>query len=290
MDNNVTRTIYGAAVQTSLLLGLPFSFPQYTTLNESLTIQKNVLPSVGDKPNLGYYVWGNRGHTSIMGVGGIPLNEVVQHRATDAGLFGQLPFVLRELNNDLTATERAKYVLRRQEERNGVQYWAYYGRRLDKTNLTAGNYLTQVQNGVGTITAFTPTQANLTPDPQQASNTATNIINADYVSSRARLLLALTEADVAEMLNVAKVIFNDERYAIISEIGMCTGVDKNVNVAAYGGGTFQFAEAIGVQIAAHVATYNALIMTNTGVEIEMDVGVNEPLYALSAVDGTTTNV
>ena len=120
MDNNVTRTVYGASVQTSLLLGLPFSFPEYSTLNQHLGIQKDTLPNIGDKPNLGYYVWGNRGHSMIIGADSIPLNEVVQHRATDAGLYGQLPFVLREVNQDLTTTERAKYVLRRQEERNGT--------------------------------------------------------------------------------------------------------------------------------------------------------------------------
>lgn len=288
MDNNVTRTVYGAAVQTSLLLGLPVTFPEFTTLNQLLSIQQNTLPSIQDRPNLGYYIWGNRGHSMIVGVNGIPLNEVVQHRATDAGVYGQLPFVLREVNQDLTANERAKYVLRRQEEHAGIPYYAYYGRRLDKTNLSMGIYFTQIQDGLAVVSNFVPAQANLTPSPQQLSNIATNLINADYVAARARMSLTMTESDVVEMLNVAKVIYDDERYAIVSEIGLCTGVDKMINATSFGGGTFQFAEAIGVQIAAHVAVYNPLLQTNTGVEIEMDIGVNEPLYALSAVDGGTT--
>jgi hypothetical protein len=289
VDNNVTRTIYGARVQTSLLLGLPFEFPAFSTLNELLAIQKDTLPSATDKPNLGYYVWGNRGHSMIVGADGIPLNETVQHRATDAGLFGQLPFVLREVNQDLTATDRAKYVLRRQESRNNVAYYAYYGRRLDKSNMSVGMYYTQVQDGIETVTNFVPQQANLTPTPQQLSNSATNLINADYVSARARMTLTMTDADVAEMLNVAKVIWDDERYAIVSELGLCTGVDKMIQAPGFGGGSFQFQEVIGCQIAAHVAAYNPLLQTNTGVSINMDVGVNEPLYALSAVDGSTTN-
>ena len=290
MDNNVTRTVYGASAQTSLLLGLPFSFLEYSTLNQHLGIQKDTLPSLNDKPNLGYYVWGNRGHSMIIGTDGIPLNEVVQHRATDAGLYGQLPFVLREVNQDLTAAERAKYVLRRQEEHNNAPYYAYYGRRLDKSNMSVGNYFTQVQDGIGVVTNFVPTQANLTPSPQQLSNTATNLINADYVSARARMTLAMSESDVAEMLNVAKVIYDDERYAIVSEIGLVIGVDKAINAPSYGGGSFRFMEVIGAQIAAHVAVYNPLLQTNTGVQIEMDVGVNEPLYALSAVDGLMTTL
>lgn len=290
MDNNVTRTIYGATVQTNLMLGRPHTFPQFTTLNEYLNIQKDTLPGSTDTPTLSYYVWGNRGHSMIVGADGIPLNEVVQHRATDAGLYGQLPFVLREVNQDLTAVERAKYVLRRQEERQGLQYYAYYGRRLDKTNLSVGMYYTQVQDGQSNVSVFVPTKANLTPSPQQLTNSATNLINADYVSARARLQLSMTEAEVAEMLNVAKVIWNDERYAIVSELGMCTGVDKMINAPAFGGGSFQFAEAIGTQIASHVAAYNPLLQSNTGVSIEMNIGINEPLYALAAVDGATTMV
>lgn len=289
MDNNVTRTIYGARTQTSLLLGLPFEFPAFSTLNQLLSIQKDTLPAASDMPSLSYYVWGNRGHGVIVGTDGIPLNEVVQHRATDAGLFGQLPFVLREVNQDLTAADRAKYVLRRQEERNGVAYFAYYGRRLDKSNMSVGMYYTQVQDGVENVSNFVPQQANLTPVPQQLSNSGTNLINADYVSARARMTLAMTDTDVAEMLNVAKVIYDDERYAIVSELGLCTGVDKMINAPGYGGGSFNFSEVIGCQIAAHVAAYNPLLQTNTGVTINMDVGVNEPLYALSTVDGATTS-
>lgn len=290
MDNNITRTVYGAAVQSALFLGRPVNYPPFTTLNQHLNILKDTLPGINDRPSLLCYVWGNRGHKVEIGADGIPLNDVEQHYATDAGLFGQLPFVLREVNQDLTATERAKYALRRQEERNGNAYYAYYGRRIDKTNLDVNMYYTQVQDGVSTVTPFVPTQANLTPTPRGLSNTGSNLINADYVSARARLTLAMTETDVAEMLNVAKVIYDDERYAIVSELGLCTGVDKNINAPAYGGGTFNFAEIIGCQIASHVAAFNPLLQTNTGVKIEMDVGVNEPLYALAASDGGTTPI
>lgn len=288
MDNNVTRTVYGAAVQTSLHLGLPFSYPEFSTLNQHLGVQNSALPAVNDRPALSYFVWGNRGHTVIVGAGGIGLNQVTQHRATDSGLYNQLPFVLRETNSDLTALERAKYVLRRQEEHDGIPYYAYYGRRIDKSNLTVGTFYTQVQNGVPTVTNFIPQQSNLTPSPQQAQNPSTNLINADYVSARARMTLGLTQSDVAEMLNVAKIIYDDERYAIISEIGMCTGVDKVINAPSFGGGSFQFTEAIGVQIVSHVAAYNSLLNASSGVQIEMDVGVNEPLYSISQADGGTT--
>lgn len=288
MDNNITRTIYGASVQDNLFLGTVQEYPAFTTINEHLVIQKDTLPNVTDRPSLGCYIWGNKGHRLLNGEQGIPLNDPIKHQATDSGLFGQLPFVLRELTNDLTATQRAKYCLRRLEERNGINYIAYYGRRLDKTNWKVINYYTQVQDGQSTTTPFIATQSNLTPTPQQLSNTGTNLINADYVSAKARVVLTLDESDVNDMINVAKVIFKDERYAIISEIGMCTNVDRNITASTGNGGTFQYMEAIGVQIASHIATYQSLPQNNTGVTIALNTGMNEPLFALSVTDGGST--
>lgn len=288
MDNNITRTIYGATVQSNLLLGLVQTYPEFTTINQHLAILKDQLPSPTDRPNIGCYIWGNRGHTMEIAADGFALNAVVQHRATDAGLYNQLPFVLREVNLDLTVTERNKYCLRRIEEHGGVNYYAYYGRRLDKSNLVTNQLYTQVVNGASTTAPFVAKQSNLTPTPQQLSNTATNLLNADFVSAKARLELILTEAEVAEMLHVAKVLWDDERRAIISEVGFCTNVDKVVNASTAGGGSFQYNEAIGVQIAAHVATYNSLVTSNTGVTIAMNIGLNEPLYALTTTDGGTT--
>lgn len=284
--NNVNRTIYGAAVQSSLFTGTPCQYPEYSTLNKALNIRANQPPSAEARPSMSFYVWGNRGHRITVGDQGIPFNDVVQHRATDAGLYGMLPFVLRELNNDLTAAERSKYALLRQEEHNGVPYVAYYGRRFDKSNLQPGMYFTQVDNGVPNTTNFVPTAANLTPTPPAISPIGVNQVTADYVSARARLTLNISEVEVAEMLNVAKVLFDDERYAIVSEIGLVTGVDVAIQATGYGGATFNFMESIGSQIAAHVATYHALVQANRGVSIEMDIGVNEPLFAISPTDGS----
>lgn len=285
----VTRTVYGANVQSCLMLGAPCQYPEYSTLNKALNIRPNQPPAADARPSLSFYVWGNRGHKVTLGNNGIPLNDVVQHKATDAGLYGMLPHVLRELNNDLTAAERQKYVLRTQEEHNGIPYFAYYGRRLNKENLQPSMYYTEVQDG-GTevINNFIPTQSNLFPTPPSVSPVGVNQVTADYVSSRSRMTLRITASEVAEMLNVAKVIYDDERYAIVSEIGLCTGVDLAIQAQGYGGTSFNFLESIGSQIAAHVATYLSLMHTNNGTTIEMDVGVNEPLFALSPTDGSIT--
>lgn len=286
--NNITRTIYGAQLQTCLYLGKAVTYLENTTLNQKFGIAANTLPAPTERPSLAYYCWGNRGHQSVPGVSNISLNVIVQHRSTDAALYGQMPFVLRETNNDLSAVQRSNYALRRQETHNGTAYFAYYLRRLDLSNVRPSMYYSQIDDNSDTpdITAFVPTEANLSPTPPAINNVGTSVISADYVSSRARLEVLISEDDAREMLNVAKVIYGSEDYAIISELGLCTGVDRAITVSGFGGANFNFNEAIGVQIATHIATLISLVNSNRNSSFSVDVGANEPLFALSHTDGS----
>jgi hypothetical protein len=93
----------------------------------------------------------------------------------------------------------------------------------------------------------------------------------------------MTADDMTEFLNVADVLFDDDGYAIISEIGLCTGVDKIVTVNAFGGGTFQYNEAIGVQIISHIPAMIPAKYSNEGTDISLDIGSTEPLWSLGSV-------
>lgn len=278
---NATRTVYGAYIQTCLLLGVPPVYPEHSTLNEKFGIQSGVLPTSEQFPRLRYYTIGNKGHQLVVGAQGIPKPEPVQHRATDAALFGHLPFVLRPVANDLTAGERARYALRREETHEGVRYAAYYLRRMDMTNVVPAMEYKVVSGGTEQTSPFVPNSSNLNPTAPQVNNTGVNVTSGDYVSASGRLGLIINEAEAAELLNVAKVIYDDEGYAIISEIGLCTGVDKVVQVTSSAGGTFNFNEAIGVQIATHVSGMYPMVFSNTGVTIALNVGATEPLLALN---------
>lgn len=278
---NATRTVYGAYIQSCLLLGIPPTYPEHSTLNEKLGIQSGVLPTADQFPRLRYYTVGNRGHQLVVGANGIPKPEPVQHRATDAALYGHMPLVLRPVSNDLTAGERAKYALRREETHEGVRYAAYYLRRLDMTNVVPSMEYKVVSGGTEQTSPFVPNSSNLNPTPPQVNNTGVNLTSGDYVSASARLSLSISEAEASELLNVAKVIYDDEGYAIISEIGLCTGVDKVVQVTSSAGGTFNFNEAIGVQIASHVDGLYPMVFASTGVQIALNVGAAEPLLSLN---------
>ena len=185
--------------------------------------------------------------------------------------------MLRPVNNDLTTTERARYALRRVEQHNGVQYAAYYLKRIDLGQVVPQMLYKVVANGNETTTPFTPTAANLNPTPPNVDGSGQWIVSGDYVIAKAVLELSMTANDANELANVARILYGDDGYAIISEIALCHGVDKIVNVSA-GNSSFNMLEAIGVQIASHIPSFYSMKFSSEGVRISMNVGASEPMW------------
>lgn len=277
---NITRTVYAAYMQTCLFLNTPPAYPTNSTLNEKLAINAGVIPASTDRPSLAAYVIGNKGHQGVSGTDGIFKTEPVQHRATDASLYGQMPFVLRPINNDLSQADRAKYCFRKEVVIDGTRYAGYYGRRIDKTNVVPQMLLKNVANGVETTQPFVPNSSNQNPTPPQIASTGVNTTDGSYVQAVAALTLSITESDAAEFLNVAKVIYGDESYGIISELALVMGVDKVVQVTSTAG-NFTMNELIGAQIAAFSPAMVPVNFNPTGVDITLNVGATEPLLNLS---------
>lgn len=275
---HVTRTVYGSYLQTCLKLRIPHLIPAYTTLNEKLGIQSGVTPPPGVYPEVGYFCIGNKGHQSQIGADGVGLNVVAQHRATDAALFNQLPFVLRESNNDLTTIERANYALRREEVHGGQTYIAYYLRRISKANVVAEMQYRSNTNGTIVVTPFVPTADNLNPTAVVIPESGTSTLSGDYVTVTAEVDISLSQWEVAELMSVADIIYGDSSYAIISEIGLCSGVNKVITVTPSIGTPFNFNEVVGVQITTHVAVMNMVKYSNGGVARILGLGTNDPLF------------
>jgi len=273
-----TRTAYSSYLQTCLLSNISFVMSPDSTLNELYGIQAGIAPI--RTPTLGYYAIGNGGHKMTIGANGIPLTNPIQHSATDAALYNGIPFVLRPLDNDIDAVAKAKYALRRIETHDGVQYFAYYLKRLPVNTLVPELNSISVVNGVSTTNPFTPTAANLNPVPPPLNNTGVNLVTGDYVSASAELSIALTADDVAELLNVANVIYGDPGYAIISEIALCSGVDKVVQSPTINNGSAPFNEAVAVQCISFVNALFALAYNSSGIDILLDVGATESLFQL----------
>ena len=278
----ITRTVYGSLLQTSLLLGLPFEVAANSTLNEKFDIQSGVDLADGQIPEVGYYCIGNGGHRIVTGADGIPYTTPINHRARDAALFNHLPFVLREVDNDLSIAERARYALRRAETHNGRNYFAYYLKRIDVTNVNSEMNHTTVQDGVSETVPFVPTNDDLNPEPPEMPSTGVITTDGNYLSSSAIVPIDFTEKDVEELVNVSRVLYDNENRAVISEIGLCTGMDKTVTGSAGGSGSFNYKEAIAVQIATHITGYYPVGFTNRGFNLQIEAGATEPMLGDTA--------
>lgn len=274
---SVVRTVYGSALQTAMLLGIPYDVKENTTINERFDIEKDAILPDNVYPRVAYFCIGNGGHSLTSGTDGVPYIKSRQHEATNANLFKPLPFIVRAVDNDLSPTMRARYAMRKRETYNGQAYYCYYLKRIDTTTLNVVMQNRVIENGVTITSDFVPGTTDLVPTPVVLSNSGANVMTAEYITVSALLSLNLTADDCKELLNVATVIYGDENYAIISEIGLCSGADKTVSLVD--GGSFK--EAIAAQITSFISAFHQIKFTSNGISGLFDIGSNEPLLTVA---------
>lgn len=278
----ITRTVFGAAMQTAQYLGKAYQVQENSTLNQKFGIQANTFPANDERHAVKYFCIGNGGHRAITGADGISYTTPNNHAATDGACFNHLPFVLREVANDLTVEQRAQYGLRRIETHNGLQYVAYYAKRLVLDNVNVNLQKTTVEGNNQTTNPFVPTAANLSPTPlgEQATNTEVVTASGEYVSGSAVVTINFNQADADELREVARVLYGDEKYAVISEIALLGGVDRTVTGSGAGSSSINYLEVIAAQVTTFISTYYQLNMQNNGFTFTADVGIAEPLFTV----------
>tara|TARA_B100000700_G_scaffold208593_1_gene229309 strand:- start:58971 stop:59828 length:858 start_codon:yes stop_codon:yes gene_type:complete len=276
----VTRTVYGAAMSTAQYLRLPYTPKESSTLNEKFGIAANELPGEEDLYGVRYFAIGDGGHSAVTGADGKPYISPNNHAATDAACFNHVPFVLREISDDLTVEERKKYGLRKKETHGGREYFAYYLKRLDVENVRINMQKTVATDGSQTTQPFTPTSANLNPQPMSETDLESNVIQSsgEYVAANAVVTIDFNAADAEELRNVARIIYGAEHHAIISEIALVGAVDRTTTGPGPGNQTIQYREAIGTQVVTHITSYYQMNMQNNGFTFTADVGGTEPLF------------
>ena len=277
---SVVRTVYGAYTQTCQLLGLPVAIKAHTTLNEKFDIHPEMTLESTDVPRMKYVCIGNGGHRTTIGTDGIAKIEVLQHMARNAALFNHLPFVLRTEDNDLNSTARAKYRLRKRITHDGTTYIAYYMKALDLTAIISQMDHITVADGIKTVTAFVPTVGDLNPNPSGLEPQGVNVVTGDYVFCSAAVPFKLTADEVTELLNVASILYGDENYAMISEIALCSGVDKAA-IGYLGATSFSYTECIAAQVVNFISTFYSMPYSNDGIDMLLNVGSIESLLNLT---------
>lgn len=281
--SQITRSIYGSRLQTMQFLGLPYTFWENTTLNEKFGVQAGVLPANNAVPRVRYFAIGNRGHRVESGAEGIPYMSPIKHAATDAALYGHLPFVLRKVSDDLSPTERARYAMRTFITVRGVQYVAYYLKRLDFSDVVPQAMINTKINGVVNSEPFVPTGANLNPSPSAIPPTGVVTTDGTTVSVSAVLNMSFTENDVSEFMNAVNILFENPYYGVISEVAMVAGVDQQVQMPLPNGGTSgSYLEVLGATCTTFISDNYPVAFANLGFQFNLDMGASEPLYTLDA--------
>ncbi|WP_257292818.1 hypothetical protein [Endozoicomonas sp. ONNA1] len=275
--SNITRTIYGAALQTSQFLKAPIKIDNNTTLNEKFGIMDSATLDANESPYAKYLAIGRGGHKNVTGPDGSPVSGLHKHHSRDASLFIHLPFILRETDNDLTAEQRAGYAMRREERHGGRDYYAYYLKRLPDYENPPVTILTTVENGNSSSVPFVPSAQDLNPTPPELAVGGVTPASGDSLTTTAPVTYALSVNDINEIIEACRVINNDTAYAIISEIAIVTGVDRNITVPS-GAGNVSFAEAIAAQTAILVCDgpYH-LPSLNKALTLQYELGATEKL-------------
>lgn len=272
---NSTRTIHAANLQTALLLNKPYVLLANSTLNERFNVNPDVDLLPGEMPAIGYYTIGRGGHQAISGTDGGTNVGPVPQSSINSALFKPLPFVLRPMNDDLGATDQARYALRKIEQYDGVNYFAYYLKRIDLTDVNIiVEYNTVLSGGETTSTAYTPSIENLTPTPITIP-VGSLPTAGDSLSAIATAPLVFADFDAVELRNACSVIYGDPAYAVVSEIGICSGVDRTL-LSPLETGEANVLEAVGVQVLSMITTHQSLTFNN-GFTLNLDLGSAEPL-------------
>lgn len=279
----ITRTGYGSLLQTDLLLGKPITYLPNSTLNEALQIAAGTLPEAGRTPTLNAYVIGRGGHRNELGADGFPLTSPIQHRPTDANCYIGMPFLIRPMTQDLSQAERNRYGLRVVMPIKGQNRITYWAKRIDLTGVTPKIYYNKVLDGSVTRTEFFPDNSNLHPIAPAMPPVGTVTTSGDYLTTEAILSLDLNANDVAELINVAKIMHDDERYAIISEIGLVTSSLRLMSGQGAGNTEIQYTEMVQAQVACFMTGYYPVGFTNLGFNMKVALGATEPMFRPSPV-------
>ena len=275
MTLTTKRTIYGNGLQTAQFTNSEHEILENSTLNEKFNIVSTEKPD--KNPTLMYYAIGRGGHQNYLGTDGQSLIKSRPHSARDAALFRHLPFVMREMDNDLSLSERSQYALRTIENFGGVDYYCYYLKRVDMANAPIRYEHSVTIDGNTDVVTFTPTPADLNPTPKEIPPEGVTPGTGETLSVSTTFEIDFNATDAENLKEVCRIRHNDEQYATVSEIAICSGEDFGVNVQPPVGNPYEMLEARGVQCAVFVSCMYPMQFANQGFNLKIDLGASEPL-------------
>jgi len=308
MTRTVTRTIYAIELQTNLQTGsnheLQANSSIYDALNDSLVVPFQPSPITAGMENFAaydpgadtkrltmkYLCIGNGSHYNVTGPsGGHPYPDTKPHLARHSGLYSMIPFICRPVSNDLDATQRQKYRMRKTVYISGVLYAFYFARVIDTASITPEKTLVTIVEGEEVVTTFAPTINDRRPTPPSIGTTN----DGSYTAVSALLTVNLSAEEVQEIKDAVALLFGDVNQSVISELALCHGCDSAVTErypsdllavqtpVAVTPNTYY--EVVGMQVAAFATTVLPLVYVTDAITFPFNVGNTEPLYGTNEV-------
>lgn len=275
---NATKTIWCSYVEQHKFFTRPYTAPAYSTINEKMAIQHGVALPTDQAPEIKYMVIGRKGHKNVAGIADETITDTLHHRISDAVLFEHIPFVVRKTTDDLSAAERSKYRLRRLENFGGTNYYCYYALVVDVSS--GGDpvieHIDMTGGAPGVVTPFVPAAQQQNPVPVSMTNGVVNTSTGEHINVYTPLEVILDATAIANIIDACKIIYNDERYAVISEVGICSGLDKDVTSTA-GGNTVTYTEALAMTMCHAISARANLQHNSSSVTLKYRLASSQPL-------------
>ncbi len=222
---NIVKTIYNTDLINSQLTGTDYTILQGTTLNEKFGIIENV---IGDeKPTLKYFTIGMP-YEDMFSDNSVSL-QTVKHDPIDGALFKHVPFLVKTLDSDISGSEREGYRLRVEILKDGIVYVLYYMKIINVD--VAESMIVTINNNDGILIPEIYETENvdkiLEPIPIE-HDTLYAPDDVNMVVAVKKIKLKLTGAELNEIKEAMLFMYPDEEQKI-GEIGLCSGVDVDVN-------------------------------------------------------------
>jgi hypothetical protein len=260
--------------------GIDYTVRANSTLNQKFDILPNAVIPSGKYPISQFVAVGNGAHSASLGPGPTLFDHVARYKS----LYNLLPIVLRELDNDLTPLQRENYALRSIETYGGVDYVAYRLKRISPLSLSPVQEIREIDpdtNELVTSEVYTPTGPDLSPPTPSAvgSPTTTN----QYIGTFLDVEIVFDAFDITEFANACTIIYGNADNAVISEIGIVSGINRTITITEYDGVTQNdFVEATAACVTEYMTYYSLMRPPSTELRIPIGMAVAVPLVDVTA--------
>jgi hypothetical protein len=233
--SQVGKTILGTIRELTAYAGLTPSYDTAATLNAKYSNNASLVPTA--LPAVRYFGIGIGGSFNV-DTGS--LSQAYPVLGTNMDLYTPIPFRCVPVEQDLSSVDRAPYRMRVRQTINGADYYLYYLKLITYSQttvqLTKTDPVTQLQ--VPYVLDYT----NLRPTKPTVNSSGAVTSSVTEVNASVTSTLALTGAEVAEVINV--LYAGDLRYAKISEIGLYFGEDRVVAGTNSAGAAISYTESV----------------------------------------------